>query len=115
MRGWLAGYGADSASALVRSGRADFGGRRIATELVQLIENLVLRRPAPQIAPEHRRVAEVAEPRGLPVPPHTAGRRVIHRRSRKTWLAGHYPNSRAQASPWQPQHSAVSRPRHGPF
>lgn len=47
---WLAGYRADGASALVRSGRADRGGWRIAAELVELIEGLALRRPAPQIA-----------------------------------------------------------------
>ncbi|MDQ2738000.1 MAG: helix-turn-helix domain-containing protein, partial [Actinomycetota bacterium] len=34
VRRWLVGYRADGAAALVRSGRADRGGWRIAAELV---------------------------------------------------------------------------------
>jgi len=56
---WLTSYRADGATALVRSGRTDRGGWRIAAELVELIEGLALRRPAPQIAQVYRKVRQV--------------------------------------------------------
>ncbi len=87
---WLAGYRADGASALVRSGRADRGGWRIAAELVELIEGLALRRPAPQIAQVHRKLVEVAVQRGLPAPSYTSVRRVIHRLDRGLLALAHH-------------------------
>jgi len=87
---WLAGYRADGASALVRSGRADRGGWRIAAELVELIEGLALRRPAPQIAQVYRKLVEVAVQRGLPAPSYTSVRRVIHRLDRGLLALAHH-------------------------
>lgn len=81
-RRWLVDHRADGAAALVRSGRTDRGGWRITAELVELIEGLALRRPAPEIAQVYRKVVEVAAERGLPVPSYNSVRRVIQRLDR---------------------------------
>lgn len=89
-RRWLAGYRADGAAALVRSGRADNGGWRIPAELVELIEGLALRRPPPQIAQVHRKVVEVAAERGLRAPSYNSVRRVIGRLDRGLVALAHH-------------------------
>ena len=87
---WLTSYRAEGASALVRSGRTDRGGWRIAAELVELIEGLALRRPPPQIAQVHRKVAEVAAERGLLAPSYQSVRRVIQRLDRGLVALAHH-------------------------
>ncbi|QNK81551.1 Mu transposase C-terminal domain-containing protein [Nakamurella sp. PAMC28650] len=89
-RRWLAGYRAEGAAALVRSGRADNGGWRIPAELVELIEGLALRRPPPQIAQVHRKVVEVAAERGLRAPSYNSVRRVIGRLDRGLVALAHH-------------------------
>lgn len=49
-----------------------------------------MRRPAPQIAQVHRKVVDVAGPRGLPAPSYTSVRRVIHRLDRGLLALAHH-------------------------
>ena len=76
-RRWLAAYRADGAAGLSRSSRADRGGRRIQSELIELIEGFALRRPPPRIAEVHRAVTEVATGRGWPAPSYQSVRRIM--------------------------------------
>jgi putative transposase len=47
---WLSHYRRDGLAGLVRQQRADRGARRFPEALVQIIEGLALRRPAPTLA-----------------------------------------------------------------
>lgn len=75
---WSAKYRADpGSSGLKRLGRADRGTRRLSGELVEAIEALALRRPAPTAAFIHRRVSDIARQRGLSSPSYSTVRAVI--------------------------------------
>jgi len=65
---WLSDYRRDGLAGLVRQPRADDGSRRFPAALVQLIEGLALRRPAPTLATVQRQAARVAQREGWPVP-----------------------------------------------
>jgi putative transposase len=65
---WLAAYRRAGLPGLARRPRADRGERRIAPEIVALIEGLALRRPRPSVAAIHRRVRAAATKHGLAVP-----------------------------------------------
>ncbi|HET9014583.1 MAG TPA: Mu transposase C-terminal domain-containing protein [Thermomicrobiaceae bacterium] len=65
---WLRGYRRAGLAGLVRQPRADGGSRRFPDTLVQLIEGLALRRPAPTLATVHRQAARVAAREGWPAP-----------------------------------------------
>lgn len=75
---WAAQYRADPASrGLQRLRRADQGTRRIPPELVETIEALALRRPAPTAVFVHRRVSDIARDRGLTAPSYSSVRAII--------------------------------------
>lgn len=75
---WAATYRTDpTAAALRRQPRSDLGRRRLPGDLVEAIEALALRRPAPTTAYVHRRVADLARDRGLPAPSYSTVRSVV--------------------------------------
>nr|WP_253905722.1 helix-turn-helix domain-containing protein [Arthrobacter sp. H5] len=75
---WAPRYRLDSASTSVqRSHRVDRGTRRIPSELVEAIEELALRRPAPTAAFIHRRVGDIARELGLAAPSYSSVRTII--------------------------------------
>jgi len=65
---WLSDYRRDGLAGLVRQQRADDGSRHFPDALVQLIEGLALRRPAPRLSTVHRQAVRVAAREGWPVP-----------------------------------------------
>ena len=67
-RRWLAAYRSGGLTALAPAPRADRGQRRTEAALVELIEGLALRRPAPPVAYIHRQVSAVAAANGWPAP-----------------------------------------------
>ncbi len=78
VRCWAATYrNAPTAAALRRQPRSDLGRRRLPEDLVKAIEALALRRPPPTTAYVHRRVADLARDRGLPVPSYSTVRSVV--------------------------------------
>jgi putative transposase len=60
-RRWLKRYRADGLAGLARRGRRDRGGRRLRSELVELVEGLALRRPRPSVAFIHRQALATAK------------------------------------------------------
>ncbi|MBC7594109.1 MAG: DDE-type integrase/transposase/recombinase [Kineosporiaceae bacterium] len=75
---WASRYRADPSShALERPRRHDRGARRIAPELVEVVEALALRRPEPTAAFIHRRVGDIARGRALTAPSYTTVRTII--------------------------------------
>ena len=75
---WASRYRADpSLRALERPRRGDRGIRRIAPELVEVVEALALRRPEPTAAFIHRRVCDIAHDRALAAPSYTTVRTII--------------------------------------
>lgn len=67
-RRWLARYRSGGLVALAPAARADLGQRRTVAALVELIEGLALRRPAPPVAYIHRQATAVARASGWPAP-----------------------------------------------
>ena len=76
-RRWLARYRSGGLAALARPSRSDRGRRRTPAVLVELVEGLALRRPAPPIAFIHRRVVEVAREHEWPAPSYATVHAVI--------------------------------------
>ncbi|GGF41587.1 hypothetical protein GCM10011399_37820 [Subtercola lobariae] len=76
LRRWAAAYRADPAS-LRRPPCIDKGHRRTPTELIEAIEALALRHPAPTTAYIHRRVSDIARGRGLPAPSASSVRATV--------------------------------------
>jgi putative transposase len=76
-RRWLARYRSGGLAALARPARSDHGQRRTPAVLVELIEGLALRRPAPPIAFIHRRVVDVALEHGWPAPSYATVHAVV--------------------------------------
>lgn len=75
---WASRYRADPSShALERPRRVDQGIRRIARELVEVVEALALRQPEPTAAFIHRRASDIAHDRGLAAPSYTSVRTII--------------------------------------
>lgn len=75
---WSTRYRADPSSrALERPRRGDRGTRRIAPELVEVVEAVALLRPEPTAAFIHRRVGDIAHDRGLAAPSYTTVRTII--------------------------------------
>jgi putative transposase len=78
-RRWLAKYRAKGMLGLARSARSDTGQRKLAVEVVGLIEGLALRKPQPSVAAIHRRVAAVAHGRGWQPPSYGSVYTIIRR------------------------------------
>ncbi|MCA1679483.1 MAG: Mu transposase C-terminal domain-containing protein [Actinobacteria bacterium] len=76
-RRWLARYRSGGLAELARPSRSDRGRRRTPAVLVELIEGLALRRPAPPIAFIHRRVVEVAREHEWPAPSYATVHAVV--------------------------------------
>ncbi len=74
---WVARYRRDGLTGLVRAPRADRGRRRFPSELIGLIEGLVLRKPPPTAAAVHRQVVTVAEREGWPTPSYSTVYAII--------------------------------------
>lgn len=60
---WLARYRASGLVGLARVLRADVGRRKIAAEIVDVVEGLFLRKPRPSVAAIHRRIVKLAKER----------------------------------------------------
>ncbi|MCJ2122224.1 helix-turn-helix domain containing protein, partial [Methylobacterium sp. J-077] len=65
-RRWVARLRAGGPAGLGRKPRSDTGRRRLAPDLVALVEGWALTRPRLSIATIHRRACEVARTRGWP-------------------------------------------------
>ena len=65
---WLAHYRATGLPGLARAARSDSRRRKLAAEVVELIEGLALRKPQPSVATLYRRVAAVAQGHGWQAP-----------------------------------------------
>jgi putative transposase len=76
-RRWLARYRTGGLAALARPTRSDHGRRRTPAVLVELIEGLALRRPAPPIAFIHRQVGDAAREQGWPAPSYATVHAVV--------------------------------------
>jgi putative transposase len=75
---WMSQYRANgTVESLERQPRSDRGKRAIPQDLIEAIEGLALRRPAPTAAFIHRRIADIASARGHPVPGYSTVRAVI--------------------------------------
>ena len=90
---WLAAYRRDGLAGLARRQRLDRGERRVAPEMVALIEGLALRRPRPSVAAIHRRVRAAAKSTASQHP-----RSAASMPSSVTWTLGWSP-SRWRARP----------------
>jgi putative transposase len=76
-RRWVARLQAGGPAALGRKVRSDTGTRKLAGELVALIEGLALNRPRPTVAAVHRRVGAVARKEGWEVPSYASVHAII--------------------------------------
>lgn len=65
---WHARYRADGYAGLERKPRTDAGTHRLSGEVIRVIEGLALTKPRPTIATIHRKVTDICESRGWPVP-----------------------------------------------
>ena len=63
---WVHQYQRRGLAGLVRQPRSDRGEEQSPDVLVQLIEGIALRRPAPSVASVYRQAARVAEDQGWP-------------------------------------------------
>lgn len=77
LRTWVASYRREGLVGLARTRRADQGRRHFPAELLQLIEGLALRKPAPTAATIHRQVVTVAHEHGWPTPSYRTVAAVI--------------------------------------
>ncbi len=78
LRRWAAAYRADpTVNGVTRRVRSDRGTRALPVDLVEAVEALALRRPAPTAAFIHRRVAGIARHRGLPAPSYSTVRSIV--------------------------------------
>ena len=74
---WLSLYRQDSLAGLATKRRRDRGTRRFPTGVVDLVEGLALRRPAPSTAWIHRQVVEVAHREGWAAPSYSTVRSIV--------------------------------------
>ena len=78
LRRWAAAYRADpTVNGVTRRVRSDRGTRALPGDLVEAVEALALRRPAPTAAFIHRRVGDLARHRGLPAPSYSTVRSIV--------------------------------------
>ena len=76
---WLARYRVAGLVGLARLPRTDLGRRKVASELVQIIEGLFLRKPRPSVAAIHRRVLRAAKERQWPAPSYASIYTIVRR------------------------------------
>lgn len=76
-RRWLARFRDAGPAGLTPKPRSDAGARKIARELVELIEGLAFTKPRQSAATIHRRVAAVAGVRGWSVPSYSSVHAII--------------------------------------
>lgn len=74
---WLSRYRAAGLAGLARSTRSDAGYRKIAPELVELIEGLALRKPQPSIATIYRRLVTIAKEQAWPPPSYSTVYNIV--------------------------------------
>jgi putative transposase len=78
IRHWMSRYRAGGkVASLERQSRSDRGKRGIPQELIDAVEGLALRRPAPTAAFIHRRIADIASARGIPAPSYSTVRALV--------------------------------------
>lgn len=76
-RRWVARVRAGGPVALQRTSRSDVGKRRLADEIVALVEGLALTRPRLSIATIHRRVSAVAQERAWSPPSYASVHAIV--------------------------------------
>lgn len=74
---WVQHYRRHGLIGLARKTRADQGQHRLRTELQQVIEGLVLKRPAPSLASVQRKVSQIALEQGWEVPSYGTIRNIV--------------------------------------
>ncbi|RAX15069.1 transposase [Pseudarthrobacter sp. AG30] len=78
IRHWMSRYRAEgTVASLERLPRSDRGKRTIPQELIDAVEGLALRRPAPTAAFIHRRITGIALARGIPGPSYSTVRALM--------------------------------------
>jgi putative transposase len=78
IRDWMSRYrDGGTVASLERLPRSDRGKRDIPQELIDAVEGLALRRPAPTTAFIHRRIADIASARGIPAPSYSTVRALV--------------------------------------
>lgn len=78
IRHWMSRYrNGGKVASLERQPRSDRGKRGIPQELIDAVEGLALRRPAPTAAFIHRRIADIASARGIPAPSYSTVRSLV--------------------------------------
>jgi putative transposase len=76
-RRWLAKYRALGLSGLARPARPDSGKRKLAAELVKLVEGMALSKPRPSVAAIHRRATSAAMELGWKAPSYASVYAII--------------------------------------
>ncbi|MCO4239778.1 DDE-type integrase/transposase/recombinase [Pseudarthrobacter sp. MDT3-28] len=78
LRRWMSRYReGGTVASLERRPRSDLGRRAVRQDLVEAVEGLALRRPAPSVAFIHRRIADIAAARDTPIPSYSTIRALV--------------------------------------
>ncbi|UKA62757.1 Mu transposase C-terminal domain-containing protein [Arthrobacter sp. FW306-04-A] len=78
LRRWRSRYrDGGTVASLQRTPRSDQGKREVPQELIEAVEGLALRRPAPTVAFIHRRIADIASARGICAPSYSTVRALV--------------------------------------
>lgn len=75
---WVQQYREKGLAGLARKPRSDQGQHRLRPELRQVIEGLVLKKPAPSLAAVHRKVSQTAFEQSWEVPTYGTVRNIVH-------------------------------------
>ena len=75
---WVQRYRAKGLAGLARKTRSDQGQHRLRPELQQVIEGLVLKKPAPSFASVQRKVSQIALEQGWDVPTYGTVCNIVH-------------------------------------
>lgn len=80
LKRWASRYRRDSGPGVLgRASRSDRGAIRVSQGVVEAIEALALRKPAPSVAYIFRRVSDIARDRGLAAPSYSTVLRIVGR------------------------------------
>ncbi|BCW69149.1 helix-turn-helix domain-containing protein [Arthrobacter sp. NicSoilB8] len=78
LRRWRSRYrDGGTVASLQRAPRSDQGRRGVPQELIEAVEGLALRRPAPTVAFIHRRITDIASARGVAAPSYSTVRALV--------------------------------------
>lgn len=79
LQGWVRRYRDQGLVGLARKTRSDQGQHRLPSELQQVIEGLILQKPAPSLASVQRKVTQIALSQGWEVPSYGTIRNLVRR------------------------------------